>query len=807
MPDVFLSLGAAVVKVALRVWSKGDAPVSDSVVDLMKGKISGDLEQRKAQRLFEDLEVPVADRLKVIRNTEFRALPDNEWQAAVLAAKTSFASAELSAQQLLSRDLDPLSIEQLIRADSRSVTRDLSADGVAFYDRMINEGSSYIVEIADKLPHFRTGVIAELLSRDREIVELIAEVLDRIPKQVPGKAREAGFLTAYLRYITTKLDRLEIFGLDFEASWYPLSIAYVSLQVSTRRPTSVKHSLADYAQTTLQGPSFKRAFKGLPPTPKEPPPTPLLIGAQRLTSVEDTLVAFPRIMLHGRAGSGKTTVLQWLAVRAARADFTAKLAAFSGYVPFYIRLREYVKRGLPQPEDFISGIAPMLAAEFPRGWVRDQLRSGRSLVLIDGVDELPERRRASVSNWLSDLCQLFPDARYIVSTRPAAVKQRWLAALNFHEVSLEAMSPVLAEKFIHNWYEAFRERLADNEERQRLTGYELSILRDIKNDRHLRDLADTPLLAGLLCALNRHLRSQLPRRRSDIYERAIVMLDQRDRTRQISSDISLDLNAKVHLLADLALWMIRNGESEIDSSAAKDVVTRSLGSLANIDLSTDSVYQFLLERSGLLREPTVQRVDFIHRTFEEYLAARAAIDSDAVGELVRNAGDVQWQEVVLFAAGHANLNQANRLIQGLLTHPRKGTRRDQRIFAISCLREVRSLNAGLRQSAQSMIPSLLPPQSMSQAEELSGLGTRLIKPLLTRLRQDMNMAPEAIRAASLVGGQSALELIEYVAKNYGGRSSKLQEEILRAWQYFDHDDYAQRVVEPLRDKGIKIPDL
>ena len=800
MPDVFLPLGAAVVKVALRVWSKGDAsPVSDSVVDLLKGKISGDLEQRKAQRLFEDLEVPVADRLRVIRNTEFRALPDNEWQAAVLAAKSSFASTELNARQLLSRDLDPLSIEQFIRAGSRSATRDLSADGLAFYDRMINEGSSYIVEIADKLPHFRTGVIAELLSRDREIVELISEVLARIPKQVPGKDREAGFLTAYLRYITTKLDRLEIFGLDFEASWYPLSIAYVNLQASIRRSTPVKHTPADYSEALLHGPSVEGIFKDYPRAP-------LLNPTQGLTSVEDTLSAFPRIMLQGRAGSGKTTVLQWLTVRAARADFTAELAAFNGYVPFYIRLREYVKRGLPQPEDFIAAIAPMLAAEFPRGWVRNQLRSGRSLVLIDGVDELPERKRVNVSNWLGDLCQLFPEVRYIVSTRPAAVKQRWLAALNFHEVSLEAMSPVLAENFIHNWYEAFRERLADSEEKQRLAGYELSILRDIQNDRHLRDLADTPLLAGLLCALNRHLRSQLPRRRSEIYERAIVMLDQRDRTRQISSDISLDLNAKIHLLADLALWMIRNGESEIDTSAAKELIARSLASLANTDFNTDSAYQFLLERSGLLREPTVRRVDFIHRTFQEYLAARAAIDSDAVGELIRNASDVQWQEVVLFAAGHANLNQANRLIQGLLTHPRKGTRRDQRIFAISCLREVRSLSAGVRQSAQGMIPSLLPPQSMSQAEELSGLGTRLIRPLLAHLEHNINMAPEAIRAASLVGGQSALDLIEYVAKNSKGRSSKLQNEILRAWQYFDHDDYAQRVVEPLREKGMNIPD-
>ena len=58
-----------------------------------------------------------------------------------------------------------------------------------------------------------------------------------------------------------------------------------------------------------------------------------------------------------------------------------------------------------------------------------------------------------------------------------------------------------------------------------------------------------------------------------------------------------------------------------------------------------------MERSGLLREPAAGRVDFVHRTFQEYLAAKAAVDNDEIGLLVTNAHDDQWREVVVMAAG------------------------------------------------------------------------------------------------------------------------------------------------------------
>jgi hypothetical protein len=61
--DVFIGLATAVVKAGVKIWLKDDAfaaDVSVSVADLVSGKVSGDLEQRKIRRFFEDLEVPFA---------------------------------------------------------------------------------------------------------------------------------------------------------------------------------------------------------------------------------------------------------------------------------------------------------------------------------------------------------------------------------------------------------------------------------------------------------------------------------------------------------------------------------------------------------------------------------------------------------------------------------------------------------------------------------------------------------------------------------------------------------------------------
>ena len=56
MADLLLGLGAAVVKAACKVWLKDHAFAGDAsaeVIDVIKIKVAGELDQRHTQRLFE----------------------------------------------------------------------------------------------------------------------------------------------------------------------------------------------------------------------------------------------------------------------------------------------------------------------------------------------------------------------------------------------------------------------------------------------------------------------------------------------------------------------------------------------------------------------------------------------------------------------------------------------------------------------------------------------------------------------------------------------------------------------------------
>ncbi|WIX76541.1 NACHT domain-containing protein [Amycolatopsis carbonis] len=117
------------------------------------------------------------------------------------------------------------------------------------------------------------------------------------------------------------------------------------------------------------------------------------------TNTAHALAAERRVLLVGGAGAGKTTLLQWLAYTAATAEFSRdgeSEGPWRGVVPFFVPLREFADRGLPQPEDFVRVTAPALAGEKPARWVSELLRSGRAMVLVDGVDEVLQPRREAV---------------------------------------------------------------------------------------------------------------------------------------------------------------------------------------------------------------------------------------------------------------------------------------------------------------------------------------------------------------------------------------------------------------------------
>jgi NACHT N-terminal Helical domain 1/NACHT domain len=769
-----ISLGAVVVKSASKIWigdSEFASGVTSTLVDALAGRVNSVFDQRRISRFFDDCADVVAKRLAALMEAEFRAVPANERGAALLAVRDTFERTALTDAALFRADLDARLVErQLLPAATLVLSQVwLSQDGEEVFRLVLRESCAYLVEVVTTLPKFQAGALTELLRRETSILSTLTEVLNRLPE----RRGMDDFAADYGRVVANKLDRMELMGVTLADAnrRYPLSVSYIDLSV-TRRGQGPKLVRDSMIATARPGPTIARA--------------------------ESALADVQRALIIGTAGSGKTTLLRWLAVRSARRDFSGPLAALNGTVPFFIPLRRYVGGELPGPQDFPLYVGAHIAHEMPRGWVHQLLRSGQALVLVDGVDEVPADERGQVRAWLTDLQEAFLAARFVVSSRPSAIEAGWLDQLGYTTAELQPMSMSDVALFIRQWHVAIGSELLDAEEQASLAEQERSLLVAIDTDRRLRALAVSPLLCALVCALNRERRNQLPSDRMEIYSAALEMLlGRRDAERKVAvSEAPLTRSHQVQLLQDIAFWFIRNGLSDAPTERVTRQIERTSLQLGITGISPEVILQTLLERSGLIREPAAGRIDFVHRTFQEFLAGKAAAENDEIGLLVRNAHDAQWREVVVMAAAQAQPEQCAELLSGLL---RRGRRRRRRVglwpLAIAAAQAAPRIPPQLRAEVARATAAMVPPDTSEAADALVGVGDELIALLRARPPRTEAEALASIRAISAIGGRAALAMISEILQN---RPADWQLEALvnNAWRFFKPDEYLTDILVP-----------
>jgi NACHT N-terminal Helical domain 1/NACHT domain len=568
-----VKLAGAVVRSACMLWvgdREAAADASSRLVDLFEGRVSSRIEQRKVERMFDECADIVAGRVMKLLDHDFANLAENERNAAVLAAHETFARARLTENSLFRVDLDPRLLERQLQPVAAQVLRSalLNEPAEQLFLFLIRESCAYLVEIIVTLPGFEANSFTELLSRQTVVLAKLQMVLD----QLPIRREVNDFAADYRRQISIILDRMELFGARLQESSrsYRLSIAYLSLSAVSYTHTRLSPSSIAYLSLSAVSHSHTRL-------------SPSSIRQQTVAreQVDQVLLESPRTLLIGEAGSGKTTLLRWLAVRCARRDLPAELGEWNNLTPFIIQLRRYVDQPLPRPEQFLDSVAGSIADEMPSGWVQNLLRNGEALILIDGVDELPLSERDLVRRWLFELITVFPNSYYLISSRPEAIAEGWLDFLRFRTAELQPMSPPDVREFVSHWHKAIAEGIADLAKRDELAALESAMIKVLEGDRHLRRLAVSPLLCALLCALNRELRTKLPRSRLEIYEAALSMLvEQRDRERGVESpDVLMTRTEKTLLLQNLALWLVRNGKSYASAEEAVEQLASTLRTL------------------------------------------------------------------------------------------------------------------------------------------------------------------------------------------------------------------------------------
>jgi hypothetical protein len=770
--DPALMLGTAVVKTACKIWLKDHVLAADAAVDvveIIEAKVADAREQRRVRRLFENLEERVADNVLSNLGVEFGNVPENEREAAALAVADTLDKAKLTNQALFKADLDAQRLFLAVQPLGRRFTNSLSQDATSLYDRILRDCCAYVVEVANVLPGFEVGVFGELLSRQNELMRQVDQRFDRLPMQLGGKGAET-FEPAYLRLVAKQLDKVELFGVTVSdrVGNYPLSVAYVSLSISSTQLDDA-------------------AFSGLRDGMTKPD--------RRVTSIDEALGATKRAFIRGEAGSGKTTLLQWLAVRCGRADFDGAMRDWNGCVPLFIRLRRYSGTDLPAPEEFLHEVGRNIAHTMPLNWIHDLLRDGRAVVLVDGVDELPEQQRRRAREWLRELLLSYPNARYVVTSRPAAAAESWLDGESFDALEIQPMTMADIDALVAHWHTALADGMTNTTELERIEASRSELAQAIRTQRHLRMLATSPLMTALICALHLDRRMRLPHDRMELYSIALEMLlERRDTEREIrASAVTMTRGDKMLILADLAYWLVRNGWSNASQERVLERLTDKLANMHRVHARAERVLKHLLDRSGLLRMPVEGQIDFVHKTFQEFLAARAAVSADDIGVLVQNAHDDQWREVILMAVAHARPQQTDELLRGILV--RATNDRDNlyvlQALAVGCIEHAPELPPKLRRLLHTVAADLLPPKGISHAIALAGAGDLVLELLSGRTQYTLREAAATIRMAATIGGDHAMTIIAHCARR---DNRGIREEVERAWPKFDPEEFARQVL-------------
>jgi hypothetical protein len=774
--DALLRLGSSIATIAAKAWldeRKSKATRKLSLIELVQARGLGLIPQRRLSRQLEQLAETISERLTSYVSVEFSALPENEKIAALSAVSEVLETADLTDSRLMQADLSASGIYQIIQpaADATRRRAGLSGMGSSYFEAVLREAVDYLTEVIVSLPSFQGRALAELLARENSIIDGLRDILSRMPQRAIEDHGARAFELEYRREVARKLDQVEIFGVTFDrpSRRYSLSVAYIGLSA---------------ADLSGQNPRLNSTQGGSHSNSTDLP-------------VESVLAQYSRLFIRGEAGSGKTTLLRWLAVKAAQQSFEGTLEQWNGKIPFLIQLRRYHDRDLPTVEQFASDTGWQLAGERPAGWITTVLREGRGLVLIDGVDELPEQRLRAIQVWLEDLVNSFSRCQYVITSRPSVVADDWLAGAAFSNAELQPMSPGHVRLFIRHWHDAAALDAAV-EERAELEEYRLNLTAVVDANRAIRNLATNPLLCALICALSRDRRSQLPRRRMELYQTAIEMLlSRRDTERSIPDPTgeALSLEDKLQLLSDLAYWFTITGLAAADVERVENQVSLSLRDMAGKKLDTSAVYKYLLVRTGLLREPVPGHVDFVHKTFQEYLAARKIVETDSLDMLEQRFTDDSFREVVIMAAGHARRGEQERLLGKLLRKTgstRKAVQKTKlRLLATSCLETATRISPALHAQVLQEVRRILPPRSMHQARALAASGADVV-PLLSTSGLSAQEAAASIRTAGLIGGADAIEYLKRVATE--DRRPVVSRELVAVWPFFEPIVYAREVL-------------
>jgi hypothetical protein len=445
-------------------------------------------------------------------------------------------------------------------------------------------------------------------------------------------------------------------------------------------------------------------------------------------TVTDALEKHRRILVVGAPGSGKSTLVAYLATRAAAGQLAGELGETKELLPLVLAVRSLSQAAFSE-----LGLAEHL--ETDPELLEHTLAHGNAILFLDGVDEAPEALREKLISAVAEFAERYPDVRIMATSRPAGepgeIEHRLscLTPFRLAELTLQEV-----EEFIDKWCLAAETSV--REDRSAAEKEASRAAEDLKSrvarSRSVQRIAVNPLLASILCVVHRFL-GHTPEHRVTLYEKCTdALLYEWDQAKFGDGEAAigrLDAEAKRSLLMGVASALHEEHEAEIDWTNVVQHFAKALPSLGRPVDEAEKMVVEIRDRSGLLVETGSSFFSFSHLTFQEYLTALHFVrskDDRKLGSLIDRWENPWWHEVIVLAAGVPG-SDSGQIVSDLLTKGERGAV----LLAAQCVETAIEVPVKVRQEVEKQLERFVPPDDPESADELGRLG-KVVAPILAK---------------------------------------------------------------------------